>query len=706
MAEKLEIIKDLEGLAKLKEYLKDKEYVAFDTETDGVLKSSRIIGYSVSAEIDIGYYVITRAWNVMKQSLEDLPTLEPSREIMEILSTKKLVMQNAPFDCDRVQNNYGIELMQAVHTDTMILGHLLDENRSNGLKELGVALFGEDSRKEQVLMKESVIRNGGVLTRKDYELYKADADLIALYGAKDAILTLKVFYTLVTDLYDQGLDSFFYNDESMRLLKGPTYELNTTGLRVDPIQLQNLKGTLEVEIAEDKAFIYKEIFPLVEHKYPGKTPSKTFNIGASKQMSWLLYEVLNNEFDVLTKGGKELCKALELKTPYEHRDKVHFVTTVRENYGRVYEESKYNPKTKKMSRPKKVGNYWDYLGAGKASLNKLSHRYEWIARLLKYSKNLKLLNTYVIGIQERMQYNIIRPSFLQHGTTSGRYSSKAPNFQNLPRDDKRIKACIVSRPGKSFVGADYSQLEPRVFASFSEDKRLLDCFASGDDFYSVIGAEVFDKVGYSLKKDDPNSFAKKFPQLRDISKVVALSSTYGTTAHKMAPTIKKSVKEAQEIIDNYFERFPSVLKLMLESHEMAKEAGRVENLFGRPRRMPKAMEIPKIYGKKQHSDLPYEARNLLNLAINHRIQSTGASIMNRAAIAFCDMCKELAKEDTRWKEVKIVMQVHDELIAECPDDLAEDVVIVMKDAMENTVILPGVLLHTEPKVSKILSELK
>ncbi len=174
----------------------------------------------------------------------------------------------------------------------------------------------------------------------------------------------------------------------------------------------------------------------------------------------------------------------------------------------------------------------------------------------------------------------------------------------------------------------------------------------------------------------------------------------------MALTINKSTQEAQEIIDSYFEKFPKVKELMLSSHEMAKANGQVTNLFGRPRRMPMAKNIKQIYGNTDHSELPYEIRNILNLAINHRIQSTGASIMNRAAVACYNSCQTLAKEDPRWLEVKIVMQVHDELILEGPEELGEDMVIILKDAMENTVVLPGVELVAEPKIAKNLADLK
>jgi DNA polymerase-1 len=344
--------------------------------------------------------------------------------------------------------------------------------------------------------------------------------------------------------------------------------------------------------------------------------------------------------------------------------------------------------------------------SGKVTLGKMAGKYRWVAKLLEYRKAQKLLGTYVEGIQGRMKYNVIRPSFLQHGTTSGRYSSKLPNFQNLPREDKRVKSCIIARKGKVFVGADYSQLEPRVFASISQDETLMACFASGEDFYSVIGAPIFGIHGLSLFKDDPNSFAKKYPGLRDRAKVLALATPYGRTAAQQAAAMEISMEESRDLIDRYFTAYPAVEAMMLESHEQAKLYGIVHSLYGRPRRMPQAMGIPKLFGKTAHADLPYDYRNLLNLAMNHRVQSTASSIMNRAAISFWNICHKLSESDSMWADIRLVMQVHDELIVECPEEIAVEVADSLKYAMENTSILPGVALITKPVIANNLGDLK
>lgn len=704
--ERLITIKTQKELEELRDYLSDKDIIAYDTETNGVEKESHVIGFSVCAEPGLAYYVVLSYWDKETHSLLDLETKALAADFLKCLVGKNLIMHNGVFDCWMTDNNFKVSLIDYLHTDTMILAHLVDENRSVGLKELGLSIFGETANQEQLEMKESVTRNGGFLTKDKYELFKADADLLARYGAKDAILTLNLFHHLVPQLFEQGLDAFFYEEESMPLLRGPTYELNTTGLRVDPEKLENLRLTLEAECLDLKAYIYQAITPYVQEKYKGTTKTNTFNIGASQQMAWLLYEKLGNLFHTLTDGGRELCKCLEIPIPYTNAAKRDFIEAVKNSKGQVYQEAKYNPKTKKMGRPKTVKDPWVYMTAGKISLGKLSDRYTWVEKLLEHAKNKKLLNTYVKGIQAKMRYNVIRPSFLQHGTTSGRYSSKNPNFQNLPRKEKRIKACIISRPGKVFVAADQAQLEPRVFASISQDPTLMGCFSSGEDFYSVVGAPIFGKTGLSLVKEDPNSFAVKHPDLRDKSKVIALATPYGRTAAQQASTMGISVDESKQLISNYFHEYPNVENMMLEKHKQVKAEGAVYSIYGRPRRIPEAMSIERIYGKSRHADLPYEARNLLNLAMNHPIQSTGASIMNRSTIAIHKEKQRLAKTDPRWKEVRIVMQVHDEVELEGPEELKEAMRELLKRCMETTCILPGVALLAEPTIAYNLADLK
>jgi DNA polymerase I-like protein with 3'-5' exonuclease and polymerase domains len=688
------VIDNLKDLLKLKTEIQNLEYVAYDCETTGLKASDEVIGFSVCGDESIAYYVITAKWDVINQKLVYIDYKGEVQNVLNLLKTKQLVCHNGVFDCKMAEAYFKVCLIDSLHTDTMVLAHLLNENRRIGLKELAKEYFGPSSVDEQKDMLESIKANGGQVTKANYELYKGSPELIAKYGAKDAWLTYKLFLELVPELYAQGLDKFFYEDESMPLLRGPTYELNTTGLQVDNTAVMKLKKTLEAECAEHKAYIFSEIAPWIKDKYPGTTKKNQFNLGSNQQMAWLLFGQLKLEFSYLTDGGKTLCHELGLKIPYTKYAKQGFIDTVIGGAGKPYKpEYLHNGK---LVKAKKLKEPWSYIAVDKETLKKLAPKYKWIATLLEYNAKNKLLNTYVEALETLPEYGILHPSFRQTGTTSGRYSSNSPNLQNLPRDNQGVKECIVARPGKVFVSADYSQLEPRIFSYYSKDERLMSAFTNGSDFYSVVGIPVYGKYdALPLKEGHPEAFGVKYKKLRDLSKVIALASAYGATAAQLMRTTGKSMEDTAEDINNYFEAFPGVKTMMTDAHAIAKETGQVTNLFGRPRRMPQAKLIPP---KIPHESLPYDQRNILNLAVNHRIQSTGASLCNRSMIKFYSNVRELGLD------AKIVSQVHDEIIVECPESDADTVAILLEDAMINTNILPGVPLEAVPRVTKTLAK--
>lgn len=686
MKPELIVIEDELGATDLLENLGDYILVAFDIETTGLTRQDRVVGFSVCVEETKAYYVVL---NTNTQTV--------ALKILQLLVLKNLIMHNGVFDCSMIEANFKIRLIDSLHTDTMVLAHLLDENRRVGLKELTTEMYGEDSTVESKEMQASVIANGGVWSSTSKEMYKADPKILGKYGAKDAWLTFRLFNDLVPQLSDQGLVEFFYDDESMPLLRGPTYDLNTTGIEVDSKALQVLKATLKAECAEAKAFVLKEINERIKEEYPGTKKSNTFNIGSSKQLAKLLFGTYNLDFKTLTKGGKTICKAMGLPLPYTASVRRQFIATCTRRQNEIYQpEAIVNGKVKKA---KKIRDPWSYIACDKEIIKELAPKYEWIARLLEYQKKMKLLSTYVEGIEERVQYGIIRPSYLQHGTMTGRYASRNPNLQNLPRDDQRVKECFVARPGKVFVSADFSQLEPRTFAYYSGDPRLMNAFDGSSDFYSVVGQDVYDKSDSTPQKDgSPDAFGVKYKKLRDDVKAFCLAYAYGGTPHRIASITGKSVADSEEDQRKYFERFPGVQKMMIEAHNLAKENGYVTNLFGRKRRIPEAKRIVKLYGNKKHADLPYEARGLLNVACNFRVQSTGASIVNRSAIRMYNDCK------TAGIICKMVQQVHDEIVIECNKDDAENVAILLQNAMENTIILPGISLEAIPKISRTLAK--
>lgn len=725
--EELRVLWTIEELQELREYLEQHEYIAYDCETTGLENDAEVVGLCFAAEVHLGWYIPLAWWNPGQAQAKceacqghgdcgacsgygfivvcaggEMERCSPevralAVQILEDISKKSLVMQNGIVDVNWTRVNFKVDLWDAWHTDTLPLAHLLDEDRPTGygLKEMGYAYFGEDAKREQSEVRASVLDRGGVWEEKrggNKEMYKCEPELFGRYGAKDAILTLKLFHLFVPELFEQGLDKFFYEDEVMPLFKTVTYDLNMIGLKVDLEKLQTLERELVIETDRLRAEILTEVMPYVKEAYPCTNKSNTFNMGSGQQLAWLLYIRLGNEWKKLTKAGREVAKELLGKVPYH--------PAARKRFMRACVESNLKPQK--------------FIQCDKKALLNLSAKYKWVGKILEYKKSKTLLKTYAIGMQRFISYGVIRPSFLQHGTTSGRFAARRPNFMNLPRDDKRVKSCVVARPGRAFVGADYSQLEPRTFTAMAQDPILMEGFRNDEDFYAVVGIPVFGKHDAIAKKfedtQDPRCFDKKYKPLRQIAKVIALSLAYGTTAYKLADDLRNedgtsmTVDQCTQIKDDYFEVYQGVQKFVDESHLQIVNTGVVYNLFGRPRRIPEAKRIKALGFPKScsASDLQYQQRTLLNLACNHRVQSTAASIVNRASIALWYALKA-ARLDA-----KIVLQVHDELVVECREQDAKRVAEIMKDCMENTpsAQLPGVALVAKPAIGKNLAELK
>lgn len=756
--EKLHVLRTNEEIDSLIKHLSDpdKPIVAWDTETDGLALTAKIVGISVACDDSEAFYIVCSEWRFDKktsivpcdtcsakgvtgkkgkeeqcyvckgskqtekhefsnQHVYDYPTKDKILELLDLLSTKSLITQNGIVDYGWTSHNYGKDIRHAAFLDVMVAAHLLDENRPVGLKALGASEYGESATQEQEEMRESVIANGGIWERRwdrkkkrwsdkrrgNKEMFKADPELLGRYGAKDALLTLRLGYKFAAELADRNLDTFYY-EESHPLFFGPTYELNQTGFRCDVAGFKKLQKELEDECAILRNEIETDIAPYTKELYPkgfGKGKNQ-FNLSSGAQLAWLLFIKLKNDWKKLTDSGRDLAKTLIGKAPYNPS-------------GRRNLEHAIKIAVDARGKPLKLEKY---LKCDKSVLSSLAHKYVWVERFLQLRRAEKLLNAYVIGLQPKIKYGIIHPTFSQCRTTGNRYASSDPNWQVLPRDDKRLKSLILSRPGKIFVGSDFAALEPRVFASLSGDERLRECFASGRDIYCVIGIDIFDKHDATPYKSGPDSFGEKYPLLRQVSKELMLSATYGITPYRLCEVLNTkaprigfpwNIDEVQEIINKYFEMFPNVKAMQERLHKEAIDNGVVYSIFGRPRHVPSAKLIRRLGKNIKASELPYEYRSVLNNSCNAPIQSTAGSVNNRSLIAVYNKKALLEKSDPIWKEVKIVGTVHDDLWLEGPESLSAEMISILQEAMENSVELPGgVKLKAEPKSAYNLADLK
>ena len=298
-----------------------------------------------------------------------------------------------------------------------------------------------------------------------------------------------------------------------------------------------------------------------------------------------------------------------------------------------------------------------------AVLQELALEYPLPKVLMEYRGLSKLKSTYTDKLPELIDSNTgrIHTSYHQAVAATGRLSSSDPNLQNIPirsEAGRRIRQAFIARPGCKLVAADYSQIELRIMAHLSEDENLLSAFNQGLDIHKATAAEV---VGVSI--DEVTS------EQRRNAKAVNFGLIYGMSAFGLAKQLGIGRKEAQNYIDLYFERYPGVHNYMENIRQQASRYGYVETLFGR------RLHLPEINSRN------YQRRQAAErTAINAPMQGTAADIIKRAMIAV-DAWLEKEQMETR-----IIMQVHDELVFEVPeqelDSITNQATALMQSAAE------------------------
>ena len=294
-------------------------------------------------------------------------------------------------------------------------------------------------------------------------------------------------------------------------------------------------------------------------------------------------------------------------------------------------------------------------------LSELANEYELPRMILFYRGLAKLKNTYtdklplmISPIDQRIHTN-----YNQIGTITGRLSSNDPNLQNIPvrnEEGRRIRQAFIAPKGCKIISADYSQIELRIMAHLSQDKSLLNAFAHDKDIHRVTAGEILGKAESEVTNEE-----------RRRAKAVNFGLIYGMSAFGLSKQINIPRKEAQFYIDRYFERYPGVQQYMEQTRQLAAEQGYVETLSGR-----------RLYLPKIRSTNGIEKRGAERAAINAPMQGTAADIIKTAMIKMSEWIKNQSEDN-----IKMVMQVHDELVFEVKDAFVEQYCTEIKKIMEN-----------------------
>lgn len=277
-------------------------------------------------------------------------------------------------------------------------------------------------------------------------------------------------------------------------------------------------------------------------------------------------------------------------------------------------------------------------------LEKLAEQHPLPRALIEYRSLSKLKSTYLDTLPELVdREGRIHTTFHQAATATGRLSSSDPNLQNIPVRTElglEIRRAFVAEHGHQLVSADYSQIELRLLAHIAEDETLLAAFHNDEDIHSRTAAEIF-----SVKPEDVTR------DQRRVAKTVNFGIAYGLSPHGLSTRLDIPVEEAREIIDRYFTRYAGIRRYLEETVERARRSGFVETLSGRRRLM-----------EDLHSKSRQVAQAAERAAINMPIQGTAADLIKQAMLA---VDRELARQGLR---AQMLLQVHDELLFEVPDE--------------------------------------
>ena len=284
--------------------------------------------------------------------------------------------------------------------------------------------------------------------------------------------------------------------------------------------------------------------------------------------------------------------------------------------------------------------------------------------ILSYRTLTKLNSTYLEALPKQINARTgrLHTSYHQAVTATGRLSSSKPNLQNIPirsEQGARIRSAFVASEGNVLVAADYSQIELRIMAHISKDKSLVEAFNNNIDVHSATAAQMFDTPMDEVSKDQ-----------RRKAKAINFGLIYGMSAFGLAKQIYVSRTEARAYIDAYFDNYPGVLTYMDSTKERAQEMGFVETIAGR------RLYLPQINAKNK-----MQQQHALRTAINAPMQGSSADIIKKA------MLDIQAWIDDENNGVKMLMQVHDELVFEMPEDKAQVNAEVIRSIMENAVKL-------------------
>ena len=599
----------LDELNDLVETLSTQEIISFDTETDGLDREAKLCGLSFSWQPKQGVYVPVRSPQP-ENHLDTDTVLAALKPILENPALPKCG-HNLKFDTSILIRN-GVKL-QGVAFDTLLASQLVDARTpSHNLDTLALLHL-----EHKMISFEELTRDANDATSADEAaepggLFEAEGarqktiDEVPLaqatvYAAEDADITLRLYQFLTPKLEALGITELVREIESP--LAPILAEMEYNGIVCDKAELERQSGVIEKLVDARQ----KEIHEIVG--YP-------FNIDSPSQLVQILFEKLGFKPVKRTRGGKISTDVTVLEA-----------LSLREDVN--------DPKT---SVPRLIIDYRQYR---------------------------KLQSTYLAQLQNAIDERTdrIHTHLYQLTTATGRLKSDGPNLQNIPvrtEIGRQLRRAFRAPEGHKLICADYSQIELRILAHFSEDESLLETFTQDLDIHTAVASQVFEVPAELVTRE-----------LRDKAKTINFGIIYGVSPTGLSRRIKgMTVKEAAALIDDYKTRFPGIDRFLQQCVQQASDHGYVSTLTGRRR------AIPEIYSTNRSQRSLGE-----RLAINTVVQGSAADLMKAA------MVNVQHRIDADKLPLKMLLQIHDELVLETPEPLAAEHAGIVCEEMENAMSL-------------------
>ncbi len=607
-------------LKDLVETLSSQEIISFDTETDGLERESTLCGLSFSWQPKQGVYIPICSPEP-ENHLDADTVISELKPILEDPNLPKCG-HNLKFDAGILIRN-GIKLQGAVF-DTLLASQLVDARTpSHNLDTLALlhlnhkmisfqeltavpndAASDEDSKDEMADL-------GLVLEADAEEQRTIDQIPLAqatIYAAEDADIALRLYHFLRPKLDEMEITALVHDIESP--LAPILAEMEYNGIVCDKDELKRQSEVIS-QLVDARQ---KEIHDIVG--YP-------CNIESPRQLALVLFEDLGFKPVKRTRGGKVSTDVTVLEA-----------LSLREDIN--------DPKT---SVPRLI---------------------------IEYRQFRKLQSTYLAQLQAAVDPKTerIHTHLYQLTTATGRLKSDRPNLQNIPvrtEIGRQLRRAFIAPEGHKLICADYSQIELRILAHFSEDESLIETFTEDLDIHTAVASQVFEVPTASVTRE-----------LRDKAKTINFGIIYGVSPTGLSRRIKgMKVREASDLIADYKRRFPGIDRFLQQCVQEASDHGYVRTLTGRRR------AIPEIYATNR-------SRRSLGerLAINTVVQGSAADLMKAA------MVHVQQRIDKDKLPMKMLLQIHDELVLETPESLVDAHAAIVCEEMENAMSL-RVPLRTE-----------